>query len=200
MNKLNAIADFLFEVGILSKTPRSGFYFLGSGQQSVAEHINRVVFIGYVLSYMHKKIGKKLDERKVLEMCLFHDLPEARTSDLNYTHQKYTQANEKKAVSDLAETLPFGAEIEKLINERNDSDAIEALIARDADQLELMLSLKEQLDIGNSRAKSWLALAIKRLKTKEAQDLAKVIIATPSDNWWFHDKEDKWWITRSKKD
>ena len=36
------IVKFLFEVGILSKTPRSGFHFLGTGEQTVAEHINRV--------------------------------------------------------------------------------------------------------------------------------------------------------------
>ena len=42
---LTSIVDFLFEVGILAKTPRSGFHFLGSGEQSVAEHINRVSYI-----------------------------------------------------------------------------------------------------------------------------------------------------------
>ena len=64
MENLNAIADFLFEVGILSKTPRSGFYFLGSGEQSVAEHINRVTVIGYVLSYFKKRDGEIIDENK----------------------------------------------------------------------------------------------------------------------------------------
>jgi hypothetical protein len=42
------IANFLFEVGILDKTPRSGFHFLGTGNQTVAEHVNRVCFIGYI--------------------------------------------------------------------------------------------------------------------------------------------------------
>ena len=46
------IANFLFEVGILAKTPRSGFHFLGTGEQSVAEHINRVSYIGYILALM----------------------------------------------------------------------------------------------------------------------------------------------------
>ena len=50
------IVNFLFEVGILSKTPRSGFHFLGSGKQSVSEHINRTVFIGYTLSMMEKEV------------------------------------------------------------------------------------------------------------------------------------------------
>ena len=30
------IANFLFEVGILARTPRSGFHFLGTGDQRVA--------------------------------------------------------------------------------------------------------------------------------------------------------------------
>jgi putative hydrolase of HD superfamily len=35
-DRLEKIVDFLFEVGMLAKTPRSGFFFLGSGEQSVA--------------------------------------------------------------------------------------------------------------------------------------------------------------------
>jgi putative hydrolases of HD superfamily len=35
------IAHFLFELGMLKRTPRSGFQFLGSGTETVAEHILR---------------------------------------------------------------------------------------------------------------------------------------------------------------
>ena len=198
MKNFNAIADFLFEVGILSKTPRSGFYFLGSGEQSVAEHINRVTVIGYVLSYLKKQDGEVVDENKILKMCLFHDLPAARTSDLSYVHQKYARADESKAIDDLAKTLPFGSEIKELLSEREVGESVEAKMARDADQLELILSLKEQLDIGNERAVAWIPLAVKRLKTKEAQNIAETILQTPSDNWWFHDKNDPWWVSRDK--
>jgi putative hydrolase of HD superfamily len=200
MKHLNAIADFLFEVGMLSKTPRSFTYFLGSGQQSVADHLNRVTIIGYVLSYLKKQKGDAVDEKKVLEMCLFHDVPEARTSDLNYVHQKYAYADEQKVTNDLANTVPFGADIKTIIEERNDSDSVEAMLARDADQLEFILSLREQMDAGNTRAETWLPSAVKRLKTKEAQELAATILETPSDNWWFHDKEDPWWVNRDKID
>jgi hypothetical protein len=33
----DGIVDFLFEAGMLAKSPRSGFFFLGSGNQSIAE-------------------------------------------------------------------------------------------------------------------------------------------------------------------
>src|ERR1035437_2657608 len=90
------IANFLFEVGILAKTPRSGFYFLGTGDQTVAEHINRVSYIGYMLALM----GGTVDLSKVLQMCLLHDISETRISDLNYVHQKYVERKEDQAHKD----------------------------------------------------------------------------------------------------
>lgn len=187
------IANFLFEVGILSKTPRSGFYFLGSGEQSVAEHINRAAYIAYVLAKL-----EGADVGETVMMAIVHDLGEARTSDLNYVHQKYANANESKAIGDLAATLPFGTEIERLVSGFNKHDRKEGMLAKDADQLEFIMSLKEQVDIGNTRAKSWLPSAVKRLRTKSAKELARVVLQTPSDDWWFGNKSDKWWVTRDK--
>lgn len=195
METLHNIADFLFEAGILSKTPRSGFHFLGSGEQSVAEHLNRVTIVGYVLS----KMTPEANEDKVIKMCLFHDFAEARTSDLNYIHQKYVKADESKALTDMAQTIPFGNEIKSIVEERNSGITLESRLAKDADQLEWTLSLKEQVDIGNTRAESWIDPAIKRLKTEPAKKLAEVIVNTPSDNWWFNDKANEWWVTRNKE-
>ena len=193
---LKNVANFLFEVGILSKTPRSGFYFLGSGEQSVAEHINRVVYIGYVLAMMEKNI----DTLKVLKMCILHDVGEGRVSDLNYVHQKYNKADEYRAIKDIAQTLSFGDDVLEIIKEYKDRKTKEAILARDADQLEMILSLKEQLDIGNKRAKTWLSPALKRLKTKTAKEIAEAITKTQSDNWWFADKKDEWWtVSRNKE-
>lgn len=190
-----SIADFLFEIGILSKTPRTGFHFLGSGEQSVAEHVHRVVYVGYVLATMEGKV----DIGKVMQMCLFHDLAEARTSDLNYVHQKYTESDEEAAIKDLTNTLSFGDNILSVLQELQKKKTREAIIARDADQIEWILSLKEEFDTGNTRAKTWIPPAIKRLKTKSAQELAETIIEINSDDWWFGNKKDRWWIDRKGK-
>jgi putative hydrolases of HD superfamily len=192
--KSKAIINFLFEVGILAKTPRSGFHFLGSGQQSVAEHEHRVVYVGWVLATL-----EGADVAKVMKMCLLHDLAEARTSDLNYVHQKYAHADEEAAIRDLASTLVFGDEMLAILNELKERKTKEALITKDADQLEWLLSLKEQVDIGNSRAATWIPSAVKRLKTEHAQILAEQILQTGSDDWWFTDKEGDWWVNRDKK-
>lgn len=192
---LKAVANFLFEVGILSKTPRSGFHFLGSGQQSVSEHTTRTIYVGFVLAMMSSKV----DVGKVMKMCLLHDLAEARTSDLNYVHQKYAISDEESAILDLAKTLSFGEEILNILKEYKERKSIEALIAKDADVIEWILSLKEEVDTGNSRAASWLPSSVKRLKTKVAKELAKVAIKTPSDDWWFYNKQDEWWVSRDEK-
>ncbi|HLC77613.1 MAG TPA: HD domain-containing protein [Candidatus Nanoarchaeia archaeon] len=188
------IVNFLFEVGILSKTPRSGFHFLGSGNQSVAEHINRVVFIGYTLASMEKDV----DMLKILKMCFLHDLHESRISDLNYIHQKYIKPETRKAVDDLAKSLPFGKDMKEIVEEYEERKSKEAIITKDADNLEWILSLKEQYDSGNNKAMEWIFPAIKRLKTENAQKIAQVIMDSNSDDWWFKDKEGDWWVNRNK--
>lgn len=193
MEKLENIVNFLYEVGMLSKTPRSGFYLVGSGSQSVAEHLNRTTFIGYVLCTQIPEA----DSNKVIKMCLFHDLAEARTSDLNYVHQKYAKADEGKVLEDIAETLPFGPEIKNLVSERNSRETLEAKIAKDADNLEWILSMKEQADTGNTRAAILIISAKKRLYSEEAKKIAEQITNTPSDNWWFSDKDDTWWVNKN---
>lgn len=190
---MSEIADFLFEVGMLRKTPRSGFQFLGSGCESVAEHILRTLYIGYVLC----KMDPEADERKVLRLCLMHDLPEARTGDLNYVNKKYVTVDEKKAVRELAEPLFFGAEIEESIDEFNERETKEALLARDADQLSLILQLKECGDLGNRYSGEWIRFAVLRLATENARKLAEEILDTDSSHWWFKEKGD-WWVNGSR--
>jgi len=193
-NELQKITDFLYETGILAKTPRSGFFFLGSGEQSVAEHVNRVCYIAYCLA----KMNGSVDTGKVVQMALFHDISESRISDLNYVHQKYTERLEDKAHQDLADTLPFGEDIKELIDEYEDRESPESLLVKDADNLEFIISLKEQQDIGNTRAVTWIGPALQRLKTKEGKQIGSVVIEVDSDRWWFGEKDDNWWVSRNK--
>lgn len=197
MSDLKNIADFLFEVGMLAKTPRSGFFFLGSGQQSVSEHTTRTVYIGYTLAMLSE--NKDVDINKVIKMCIFHDLSEARVSDLNYVHQKYTERKEHEALKDVTATLPFGSDIQNIVEEYEKRETKESKIAKDADNLEFLISLKEQVDIGNTRAKSWIPSIKKRLYTEDAIKVAEAIMDIDSDHWWFGDKNDQWWINRNKK-
>jgi len=188
------IVNLLFEVGMLKKTPRSGFQFFGSGCESVAEHTLSTLFIGYTLC----KLESDVDELKVLKICLVHDLPEARTGDMNYVNKKYVTVDEEKVVRELAEPLFFGDEIKSSISEFNEKKTKESLIAHDADQLSLILQLKEYGDLGNKYSKEWIEFATKRLYTDTAKKIAETIMNTDSSEWWFKDKSD-WWINGNNK-
>jgi putative hydrolase of HD superfamily len=186
---MKPLINFLFEVGMLKKTPRTGYQFLGSGKESVAEHSFRMALIGYLLSLQEPKA----DAMKTTLMCLFHDLHEARTGDHNYVNKRYVRIDEEKAVQDLAKGLPIRDEIVSLTREFTEGKSLEACISRDADQLDLILSLKEEQDLGNAYAREWLRYAVKRLQTESARKMAQEILETDSTEWWF-EKKTEWWV------
>jgi len=138
-------------------------------------------------------MDSRLDEQKVMKLCLFHDLPEARTGDMNYVNKKYVHVNEEKAVAELTETLPFGRDIRAAIEEFNRRESPEARIAHDADQLALIIQLKEYGDLGNKYSQEWISFAVQRLGTDNGKRLAESILKTDFSSWWFKDKGD-WWI------
>ena len=190
---MNRIAEFLFEAGMLKRTPRSGWQFLGSGRESVADHVFRTTVIAFSLSRIHQGV----DTDRVVRMVLFHDLPEARIGDLNYMNQKYVQADEERATRDMTDGLPFGAEVRDLVAEFRAQETEESVLARDADQLDFIMELKTHLDAGHGEARDWLHFAVQRLQTEAARQLADEILETDSSSWWF-DKKSDWWVRGGK--
>jgi putative hydrolase of HD superfamily len=183
---MKAIANLLFEARILKAIPRSGYHFLGSGHESVAEHVFLTSMAGFVLAQMHPHI----DRQRLLEMCLIHDLGEARTGDLNYVQKKYVVADEKRAIGDLSKNVPFGKTIDGLFEEFSACETMEAKLAHDADQLALILELKTLCDAGYKGPEDWMPHIFTRLYTEGSRKLAKQILKTASDVWWFDEKYD----------
>jgi len=177
------IANLLFEANILKKIPRSGYHFLGAGEESVAEHTFGTVMIGFVMS----KLEPDVDALKLISMCLVHDLPEARIGDLNTVHKQYVTADETGAVLDTTRNLPFGDELAELVEEFNAVQTREAQLAYDADQLALILDLKSLVDIGYQPPHKWLPHVLGRLKTETGKKLGKNIMETHRDDWWLAD-------------
>src|SRR3989344_2849774 len=164
-NLYEKIADFVYETCIHSKTPRSGLWFLGSGSQSVAEHLFHTAMIAYALAHFEPKA----DKRKVVLMALFHDIGEGRTSDQNYVHQRYGRLSEAEAVKDIASGVPFGKEIAELFIEEQARKTLEARIVKDADNLEWIATLRGEEIKGNTKAREWALDALKRLKTPQGK-------------------------------
>ena len=190
---MERIIDFLFELGMLKSTPRSGWQFLGSGGESVADHVFRTAMVAFVLA----RLDGAIDADRVLRMALVHDLPEARTGDLNYMNQKYVRADEESASKDLTAGLPFAAELDELLVEFREESTAESRLVHDADQLELLLQLKQEQDIGNPQAEDWVPHVLRRLHTATARDLAESILRRNSADWWF-DRDSEWWTRGGK--
>ena len=113
VNGMERIAEFIFELGMLKKTPRTGYQFLGNGSENVASHSYRVAMIAYALA----KVNGQADVWRTVAMALMHDVAEARTGDHNYVNQRYVTADEDRVTKEQLEGLPFGTELAKFKEE-----------------------------------------------------------------------------------
>ncbi len=135
----------------------------------MAEHLFHTAMIAYALAYLEPKA----DKHKVILMALVHDLGEGRTSDHNYVHQRYGRLAESEAVADISRSVPFGTEILELFKEEQERKTLEAMLVKDADQLEWLVSLRGEEEKGNTKADGWIKTAAKRLKTKAGKNWLK---------------------------
>jgi 5'-deoxynucleotidase YfbR-like HD superfamily hydrolase len=180
---MKQIANLLFEVRILKDIVRSGYAFLGTGKESIAEHSFITAFICFAIA----KIDPDVNCEKLVTMALVHDLAEARTGDFNYVEKNYSTTDETKAISHLVKDLAFGDDIKNLVDEFNSGQTKEARLARDADQISFILELKKMNDIGSKGPEKWLPLVLERLKTDTGRKIAQSIMETSWDEWWMKD-------------
>ncbi len=183
LEKIKKLVNFLFESRILKYLPRASLpYLKGPLKENVAEHSFYTTIIGWILAKL-----EKADEDKVLKMCLIHDLAEVRGGERNLINKFYTQPlNEPRIIEEITKDYKLkDFSLEKLFKEFYKEKTLEAKISRDADVLAGMLLEKETLDLGNQKAKKWLAVSLSRLKTKKAQQFGRELIRTDSDEWWM---------------
>lgn len=191
--RASRLADFLFEAGMLRKTPRTGYQFLGSGAENVAEHSFRAALIGYVLASM-----AGADQEHTAMLCLIHDFHEARTGDFNYVNSIYNTSGQRLAMQHALKGTGLTEKLLPLWDEQEEGESLEARLARDADQIDLILNLVEQKNLGNPYAEKWLASAMQRLHTDEGRELAGSIASTDHTDWWFKGPDSEWWIKKGK--
>ena len=179
---LKKIVNFLFELNVLRRIPRSGWRNIGiENPESVAEHAFSTAQIAYILG----KMEKVKSERAAL-IALFHDNGEVRIGDFNLLAKLYLKTNEgeERAFLDQIRDLPGQKEIKKLYQEWKEQKTSESIVAKDADHLELIIQAKNYLDLGNNLAKIWIKYHRNFLKTKSAKRLAEIIEKTKIDDWW----------------
>ena len=175
--------NLMFEAGTLRKTARSHRQLLLTNDISdnISSHSYRTALIGYLLAK-----HEHADPYKVVIMCLIHDLGEARSGDMNWVHKKYVKTYEEEIARDQFDGLTEDNELYTVAKEYDERISKEAILAKDADLLELILLLKEHAQIGNKQAQSWLNTKEQLLKIRSttAKRLAKLTEKTEVNDWW----------------
>jgi len=181
---MKEIMKFFYEIGQLKRVKRSGWWIAKiKDPESVAEHSFRTAIIGYVLSKL-----ENVDSYKVLLMCLFQDVPEARLNDLHKVGHRYVDFRkaEKDAFNEQLERLPKESreELKELFEDFQTHKSKEGVVAKDADLLECAVTAKEYIEIGYKDAQNWIDNVEKYLKTKSAKEFLEIMKKTGSDSWW----------------
>ncbi len=177
------IVNFLFELAGAKTTARTGWQRIGiKAPESLADHAALSGQIAYILALM-----EGADPERAAALSLFHDTAELRVGDANWVARTYTgyEAQARKAREDQAHDLPFAEKIGGLFGELNEGKTKEALVALDADSLDMAIQAKYYADNGNKKAMLWLESIGDALATKSAKELYAMIGNTGIEDWWM---------------
>ncbi|MFI1160598.1 HD family hydrolase [Streptomyces sioyaensis] len=175
-------AGYLLEMGMLKRAKRSGWWIAGvKDPESIAEHSFRVGIIGAVLAMM-----EGADPAKVALMCLFHDTQETRVGDIPHIGRRYLEAasNEKVTADQVSAAHPSVASgVQRVVDEYENGDSLEVVVAHDADKLECLVQAVEYREQGCSIVQNWIDTSLASLKTASAQALAEAALNMSSIEW-----------------
>jgi len=131
-------------------------------------------------------------------LCLIHDFHEARTGDFNYVNSIYNSSRQREAMSHALTGTGLTRRLMPLWDEQDKEESPESLLAKDADQIDLILNLVEERNLGNPYAAKWLESALKRLESDAGRELARHIVASDHTDWWFKGPDPDWWVDRGR--
>lgn len=172
---LSDFARFVFELGQLKRTTRSGWTKLGIDRpETVAEHSFRTAVLGFLLAELE---GAKPYE--VAGFCLFHDMAEARTLDLDWLAQDYLDRGDylsSRILGSQTSRLPeeLGQKLRELMDRAAEKDKT-ARVARDADLLDLLFQALEYSHQGNPLARKWFFNTASSLSTESGKKIANFL-------------------------
>lgn len=176
------VAKYLFEMGVLKRIARTGWWFAGiTDPESIADHSHRTALVGSLLA-----VAEGADPARVSLMCIFHDTQETRTGDIPHIGRRYlqqTRDNTEVTADQLAEAPADVQEfVQAVVAEYESQSTKEAIVAKDADKLECLIQAVEYRDHGH-KTDRWIASTGRALKTATAKAWAESIIATDPQSW-----------------
>jgi putative hydrolase of HD superfamily len=170
-----ALAAFGYELGVLKRIRRTGWWHAGvRDPESVAEHSLRVAQLAAILA-----AEEGADPARASFLALWHDTQETRTGDLPHTATKYlTKPEPRHITADQTDKLPERSRevIRAAVDEYESRQSVEALCAKDADKLEMLLQAVEYRDVGVRRVDGWIDSARKGMRTETGQRIAEAAV------------------------
>lgn len=177
-----AIAVFGYELGLLKRIRRSGWWHAGvRDPESVAEHTMRAAQLAAILA-----AEEGGDPARASYLALWHDSQETRTGDLPHTAGAYlSKPDPRRITGDQTELLPerSRATVRDAVEEYESRRTLESLCAKDADKLEMLLQAVEYRDVGVHRVDAWIESARAGLKTQTGRRIAEAAIAVSPLAW-----------------
>jgi putative hydrolase of HD superfamily len=181
--QLHGVATFLFEMGHLKRSKRTGWWLAGiDNPESVAEHSHRTALIAALLAML-----EGADPGRAALLALFHDTQESRTGDIPSVGKVYLRQAEHEAISaDQVGGFPkeLGRAVLELVAEYEARESFEARIARDADKLECLLQAREYQVQGYTDVPPWIATSAAAIRSESARELARLAQELPPSTWW----------------
>ncbi|MGI5503265.1 HD domain-containing protein [Lentzea sp. CA-135723] len=177
-----ALAAFGYELGILKRIRRAGWWHAGvRDPESVAEHTMRVAQLAALLA-----AEEGADPARASFLALWHDTQETRTGDLPHTISGYLgKPDPRQITADQTARLPDASRdvVRAAVNEYEGQESAEARCAKDADKLEMLLQAVEYRDTGVNRVDGWIDSALKGVRTETARKIAEAALTVSPLAW-----------------
>ncbi|MEV5715802.1 HD domain-containing protein [Amycolatopsis mediterranei] len=177
-----SLASFGYELGLLKRVRRSGWWHAGvRDPESVGEHSLRAAQLAALLA-----AEEGASPERAAFLALWHDTQETRTGDLPLTANDYLRKPQARQITaDQTAALPARSRelVRAAVDEYETRESPEALCAKDADKLEMLLQALEYRDIGVRPVDEWIESARKGLKTETARKVAEAAMTLSPLSW-----------------
>ncbi len=177
-----AVANFAFELGVLKRMRRAGWWHVGvRDPESVAEHSLRVAQLASIIAAI-----EGAEPGRAALLAIWHDSQETRTGDIPHTARPYIdQCCPEVITADQTASLPDAARktVQDVVAEYETQQTPEAHCAKDADKLECLIQAVEYKDAGYTRVQGWIDSSRNNLRTNTARRIADAALCTSPLAW-----------------
>jgi len=176
------VAEFLFEMGVLKRLRRAGWWHVGvRDPESVAEHSLRVAQIASLIA-----AEEGADPTRAAFLAIWHDSQETRTGDIPHTAKPYLSGINNMAITaDQVARMPEQARktVQEAVTEYEAQTSHEARCAKDADKLECLIQAIEYRSAGYTAVQGWIDSSYTALRTDTARRFADAALTTTPLAW-----------------